>query len=130
MPRTGKALTCHIRVSQRVRQPASGPHHGVVKLKRHPDWPPPDWPERAVAVAEAYGEALIAVQAMRRRISQEAAEVIVSNEYARRGVRLKPHEVRRLARDFMRTPWWPLLHPRKARREGYRTVWPWTKDED
>src|SRR4051794_37960510 len=63
-----------------------------MRPKRHPDWPPSDWSAGAVAAGEAYGEAWLAIRARRRRLSPDAAEIIVSSEYAKRGLRLTSGE--------------------------------------
>ncbi len=88
---------------------------------------PRDWPEKVRTAAQAHlaAEAAAArrIQARRRRLSQEDAEAIVREEAAARGITRDEAVVEECARISLTSPWWPWLHPRKARAAGWRFVW-------
>lgn len=97
-------------------------------VRRNPNWPPPDWPAQSVAFAEAYFESEMAIRARRRTLTLTEATAVVREEFARRSVPITAHRAEGLARTFLRPLWWPFMHPRAARREGYRVDWPWSRD--
>jgi hypothetical protein len=59
----------------------------------------------------------------RRSLTQADAENIVREEAHAKAVHFPGHVVRHLARNALRSFWWPFLHPKEARREGYRFIW-------
>lgn len=88
----------------------------------------PEFPEAAYTYAEAVRDAMRRVRRHRRGLSQEAAEAMVREEFARHGMRVSRRGVAQMALTFRRASWWPLLHPRQAKREGWKFWWPWSND--
>jgi hypothetical protein len=95
----------------------------------HPDDMPPRDMQEMEERHKAMGEAILLIRKNRRKLTQEAAVTILQETLVRRGV--PPLPARRaedLVRNWLRPSSWPLLHPRAARREGWRFDWPWSKD--
>ena len=84
---------------------------------------PPDTPYDPEAHAEATMNAWRRIRRNRRRLTQADAENIVREEANARAVRVPGHVVRHMARNALRRFWWPILHPKQARREGYSFMW-------
>lgn len=84
---------------------------------------PPDPPYDVQAHAEATMNAIRRIRRHRRRLTQADAENIIREEANARAVKVSAHFVGGLARSALRPTWWPALHPRQARREGYRFMW-------
>jgi len=84
---------------------------------------PPDPPYDVHAHAEATMHAIRRIRRNRRRLTQADAEIIVHEEANARAVKVPRHVARHLARFALRSFWWPLLHPKQARQEGYHFVW-------
>jgi hypothetical protein len=90
------------------------------------NWPRFDPNDRFAALRDAAQRII----PNRKRMTREDAENIVREEFARRGLPTSSEDVAHQARTFHRGPFWPFLHPRQARREGWRTVWPWSSEHD
>ena len=84
----------------------------------------------AVTYLEAHFHAEWRIRPQRHHLTQEQAETIVREEFRDRGVSITRSSVEHLARDSLRSRWWPFLHPRLAKREGYGFEWRWSKDSD
>jgi hypothetical protein len=62
----------------------------------------------------------------RKKMSLEDAEDIVRMEFERLGLPLSRAAEEFHAKWFHRSPWWSLLHPLQADRDGARRGWPWS----
>ena len=91
---------------------------------------PPDPPYNVEAHAEATLNARRRIRRDRRTLTQVDAENIVREEANARAVKVPGHVVRHMARNALRSFWWPFLHPKQARREGYRFQWERDSSED
>jgi hypothetical protein len=87
-------------------------------------------PPEAARYLEAHFHAEWRIRPQRHRLTQEQAEAIAREEFRNRGVSITRSSVEHLARESLRSPYWPFLHPRLAKQEGYRFDWPWSKDSD
>ena len=83
----------------------------------------PDPPYDPEAHAEAMKNAWRRIRRNRRRLAPADAENIVREEASARGVKVPGHVMRHMARNALRSFWWPFLHPKQARREGYHFQW-------
>ena len=88
-----------------------------------PGW----WPDDARTEAHAHVEVHIAaarrIRRNRRRLTQAHAETIVLEDATRTGIGFAQRHVQKEASILLTPPWWPWLHPRKARKQGWRFEW-------
>ena len=63
----------------------------------------------------------------RRRLIDHQAEQIVTEEFSARGIDIYPSTASSIA-HHLRHPFWPFLHPFRARREGW--TWGWRKAKE
>ncbi len=92
-----------------------------------PEWWPDEVRTKAQAHVEAYVAAARRIRRNRRRLTPAGAETIIREEARTRGISLSERNVQETARIQLTPPWWPWLHPWKAREQGWRFVW--EKDE-
>lgn len=104
------------------RDAASALHTEAVAGDNWPGFDPDDHLSALKAAAQR-------ITPNRKRMTREDAENILRMEFARRGLPVVPEALARYARSFHRDPSWPFLHPRQARREGWRFGWPWSSSE-
>jgi hypothetical protein len=83
------------------------------------------WDNRAARHQQALKAAAARIRPARHRLSDQEAEQIVAHEFSVRGLNLAAPGPARVARSLLH-PGWPLLHPIKARREG----WSWRSSKD
>jgi hypothetical protein len=77
--------------------------------------------DRLATYQEAFVACASRIAPARRSLFLEEAVSIVRHEYAARGISLPEDAARATARELLRPPLWPFLHPLRARREG----WTW-----
>jgi hypothetical protein len=82
--------------------------------------------DRLATYQEAFMACASRIAPARRRLSLDAAESIILDEYSLRDITLLEGAARRMAEELLRHPLWPFLHPIRARREGW--TWGWRKD--
>jgi hypothetical protein len=80
-----------------------------------------DREERIDNYTDAMKVAAARIRRDRKRLSPEAAEQIVSAEFAARGVPVVASAASSIAHNLLNV-YWPLLHPLRARREGWTWV--------
>ena len=99
----------------------------IFRRREKPDPFPRDWPAEVRATARAHLDAHVVatkrIRARRRRLSQADAEAIVREEATRREITREDAVVEQTARLALRSRWWPLLHPRRAREAGWHLAW-------
>jgi hypothetical protein len=83
-------------------------------------------PEEYLSALQAAAQRIIP---NRRRMSLEDAEDIVGIEFERVAVPLSRASQELHARWFHRSPWWAILHPWQAHREGVRWGARWSTDD-
>jgi hypothetical protein len=76
------------------------------------------------ALQDAMQAAAARIGPARRRLSDLQAEQIVVEEFSEREIDIYPSTATSIARN-LRHPFWPFLHPVRARREG----WTWRAQE-
>lgn len=74
---------------------------------------------------QAMEAAAARIRPARRRLTDRQAEQIVAAEFSARGIDIAAPAVISIARNLLH-PFWPFLHPIRARREG----WTWTSWSD
>ena len=67
------------------------------------------------------------VRPARRRLTDDQAEQIVTDEFSSRGIDIAAPAATLIARNLLH-PFWPLFHPLRARREG--GTWGWRHEWD
>jgi hypothetical protein len=67
------------------------------------------------------------IRPARRRLTDDQAAQIVIDEFSSRGIDLPAPTATSIARNLLH-PFWPFLHPFRARREGW--TWRWRPDWD
>ena len=103
-----------------------GAHGGCLRAAIQPGVPLGDGGEidddRFVSYEQAMNAAARRIRPARRRLTDEQAERIVAEEFSSRGMDLPGPTTTSIARSLLH-PFWPFLHPLRARREGWRWLW-------
>ena len=71
---------------------------------------------------QAMNAAAHRIRPARRRLTDDQAERIVTEEFSSRGIDLPAPTATSIARNLLH-PFWPFLHPLRARRAGWKWVW-------
>lgn len=85
-------------------------------------WDMTDAPGGTPAYVQALSAAAARIRSNRRRLSLPEAARIVEGELAAHGISANPVASERFAYNVLH-PFWPFLHPIRARREGW--TWSW-----
>lgn len=71
---------------------------------------------------QAMRAAAARIRPARRRLTDQQAERIVTDEFSALGIDIAAAAATSIARN-LRHPLWPVLHPLRARREGWTCGW-------
>lgn len=108
-----------------------GAHGACLSAAIQPDVPLGDGAEDVDDQFAPYEQAMNAaakrISPARRRLTDAQGEQIVNEEFSSRGIDIAAPAATSIARNLLH-PFWPFLHPLRARREGW--TWAWRPDWD